>query len=96
MNYSTSRKDAVRLLKKCAALGLPAWAQSHVEEQMQYAAHWWRLSRDKSKDKALRAHGYEKAVRVLCFVIDMLGAYWSSACPPPPVPDWLSKRSAGS
>lgn len=83
MNYSTNRKDAARLLKKCATLGLPAWAQAHVEHEMRYAAHWWQISRDKSKDKALRAHGYEKAVRVLSFVIDMLGAYWRSVRPAP-------------
>lgn len=81
MNYSMHRDAAAKLLKQCNKLGLPAWVQAFAEQQFAYAAHWWRISRDKANDKDDRTRGNEKAVRALCFLHDMLGAFWISTRP---------------
>ncbi|QPS78609.1 hypothetical protein I6G47_16380 [Delftia lacustris] len=75
MNYSSMRKTLARDLRECTRCGLPAWARAHVEERVEYAAHWWRLSRDRTKASDLRRDGYMKAVRVQLSMLELLSAF---------------------
>lgn len=75
MNYSSLRKTLARDLRECVRAGLPAWAKGHVEERAEYAAHWWQISRDRSKPGDLRRDSYVKAVRVQLGMLELLSAY---------------------
>ncbi|WP_428141452.1 hypothetical protein [Delftia acidovorans] len=75
MNYSSMRKTLARDLRECTRRGLPGWARAYVEERVEYAAHWWRLSRDRAKCSDLRRDGYMKAVRVQLSMLELLSAF---------------------
>ncbi|MFG0787932.1 hypothetical protein [Delftia tsuruhatensis] len=75
MNYSSMRKTLARDLRDCTRRGLPAWARAYVEERVEYAAYWWRLSRDRGKASDLRRDDYMKAVRVQLGMLELLSAY---------------------
>jgi hypothetical protein len=46
-----------------------------VEERVEYAAHWWQISRDRSKPGDHRRDSYVKAVRVQLGMLGLLSAY---------------------
>lgn len=75
MNYSSLRKTLARDLRECVRAGLPEWAKGHVEERAQHAAHWWQISRDRSKPGDHRRDSYVKAVRVQLGMLELLSAY---------------------
>lgn len=81
MNYSSMRKTLARDLRECMRRGMPAWARSHVEERVEYAAHWWRLSMDRSKASDFRRDSYVKAVRVQFGMRELMQAYLGSLRP---------------
>lgn len=84
MNYSSMRKTLARDLRECTRRGLPAWARAHVEERVEYAAHWWRLSKDRAKPGDFRRDSYVKAVRVQFGMQELMQAYLGSLKPARP------------
>lgn len=75
MNYSSLRKTLARDLRAGVRAGLPLWAKGHVEERIEYAAHWWRISRDRSRTRDFRDESYMRAVRLQLGLLQLLSAY---------------------
>lgn len=75
MNYSSLRKTLARDLRAGVKAGLPSWAKGHVEERTEYAAHWWRISRDRSRARDFRHESYMRAVRLQLGLLELLSAY---------------------
>ena len=75
MNYSSLRKTLARDLRAGVRAGLPSWAKGHVEERIEYAAHWWRISRDRAHASDFRHESYMRAVRLQLCLLQLLSAY---------------------
>lgn len=75
MSYSITERIAQRDLRRALKRGLPLWAGGHVQRVMLHAKMLRERSRQAVTPIDLRPRLYDRALRELLSVVDLLGAF---------------------
>jgi hypothetical protein len=75
MSYSTTERLAQRDLRRAIKRGLPEWLRLHIERTMSHAKCHAEHSRNAATPADLRPRLYDRALRELLSMSDLLGAF---------------------